>query len=115
MDDKKLARQIGAAIRSRRKEKGWTQAQLAEAVGVEKESVSRFENGAISPSVGRLLQLADALSSPISAFLCPIPDEIDAQAAALATLIHKLPAARRDIVVRLVENAVAVLASEHDT
>lgn len=115
MDDKKLARQIGATIRDRRKAQGWTQAQLAETVGVEKESISRFETGAISPSVGRLLQLADALKTPVSEFLCPIPDEVDAQAAALATLIHTLSPARRDIVVKLVENAVAVLACEHDT
>lgn len=115
MDDKELARQIGTAIRSHRKAKGWTQAQLAEAVEVEKESISRFETGAISPTVERLLQLAEALACPVSDLLRAPSDEVDAQAAAMAALIHKLPQNRREIVVRLVESAVAVLSLEKDT
>lgn len=41
--------------------KGWTQAQLAEAVGVAKQHISRWEKGSIKPSVAALVKIANAL------------------------------------------------------
>lgn len=41
--------------------KGWTQAQLAEAVGVAKQHISRWEKGANKPSVAALVKIAGAL------------------------------------------------------
>lgn len=115
MDGKELGRQIGAAIRARRKAKGWTQAQLAEAISVEKETISRFETGSISPTLERLVHLAETLGCPVGELFRPPSDMIDSDAATIAALIHTLPEGRRALVVRLVENVVQVLAAEAKT
>ncbi len=49
-----LAKQLGARIALRRRERGWTQAELAEKLQVETETVSRFERGHAMPSLKRL-------------------------------------------------------------
>lgn len=112
MDDKDLARQMGSAIRAKRKAKGWTQAQLAEAVSVEKETISRFETGAISPTLGRLLRLSEVLGCSVGDLFRAPSAKVDAQASTIAALIHTLPESRRELVVQLVENVVQVLATE---
>lgn len=48
-------------IRIARKKRGWTQDQLASAVGVKRSVISKYENGAISPSTDMLRQIAEAL------------------------------------------------------
>lgn len=63
--EKQLALQLGRAIAQRRKLKGHTQAELAELIGVEQETISRFERGATLPPLGRLADIADALKCPM--------------------------------------------------
>ena len=58
---------VGAQIRRRRKTKGMTQAELAEAVGVTVESISRAERGTIQPTVATLGHIAQALGTSIDA------------------------------------------------
>lgn len=47
-------------IKEYRESKGMTQVELAALIGVPQAAVSRWESGAISPSVGNLRKLADA-------------------------------------------------------
>lgn len=42
---KPLAQRLGTQIATLRKTKEWTQADLAERIGVEPETISRFERG----------------------------------------------------------------------
>lgn len=51
---KLLAKQLGVRLALRRRERGWTQADLAEKLQVETETVSRFERGHAMPSLKRL-------------------------------------------------------------
>jgi len=46
-----------------------TQAQLAEIIGVEVETISRIETGVQLPSLERLEEIATTLNSPLVAFL----------------------------------------------
>lgn len=46
-------------LKSLRKSKGFTQQQLAEKLGVKKQSVSNWENDNIVPSVEMLVKIAD--------------------------------------------------------
>ena len=48
-------------IAAARKKKGWTQAQLAEAVGADQAQVSRWEKGAVKPSAEYLDKIKAAL------------------------------------------------------
>lgn len=58
---------LGSRIKLIRKQAGMNQAQLAEASGVEINTISRYETGKSSPSVEQLLSLAAALKvSPIA-------------------------------------------------
>lgn len=44
---------------------GWTQAQLAEAVGVSRKTINTVENGVFVPSTTLALKLARALDRPV--------------------------------------------------
>lgn len=50
---------LGRNIRGCRKAHGWTQSELAEALGVVQSRISSFEAGRSIPSLEQLLQLMD--------------------------------------------------------
>ena len=50
---------IGSFLKNLRKEKGITQEQLAEKLGVSSRTVSRWETGSNLPDLGMLIELAD--------------------------------------------------------
>ena len=52
-------KQIGLFLKELRKQKGLTQGQLAEMLGVSDRSVSRWENGNNMPDLSILVELAD--------------------------------------------------------
>lgn len=60
---------IGSYLKELRREKGMTQAQLAEMVGVSDRSVSRWESGSNLPNLDILIQLADYYKVAISELL----------------------------------------------
>lgn len=54
-------------LREAREAKGWTQAQLADKVGVSRKTVNTVENGVFVPSTVIALKLALALDEPVEA------------------------------------------------
>lgn len=54
----------GDAIRERRNELGWTQAELAEATGYTQADISRIENHLIDARYSTIHRLIEALESP---------------------------------------------------
>lgn len=52
---------LGTRIKHLRQSKGMKQAELAEAAGVEINTISRYETGANAPSIEQLLNLSEAL------------------------------------------------------
>ena len=58
MDNKKF----GQFILQLRKEKGWTQEQLANSVGVKRATISKYESGAISPTIDMVRKINAALN-----------------------------------------------------
>ena len=52
-------------IRQARKEKGWTQEQLAEAMGVDPVQISRWETGKREPQTSTLVKIAAALDTTL--------------------------------------------------
>ena len=53
------------SIKSARKRRGWTQEQLANAIGVKRSVISKYESGSISPSIDTIQKIADALEISI--------------------------------------------------
>lgn len=64
-----FAKQVSEAIRGARESAGWTQGQLAEALGIRVPHISRLEKGTHLPSVATLKKVSDALEVPICSLL----------------------------------------------
>jgi HTH-type transcriptional regulator/antitoxin HipB len=60
------ARELGALIRSRRQQRAWTQADLAEKAGVSALWVSQFERGKATAQFGLILQTLKILGLALS-------------------------------------------------
>jgi len=60
-DATEVLQRWGAAIAARRKARGWSQAQLAEAVGVDQRTISAYEVGRQQFTAARGVAIAAAL------------------------------------------------------
>lgn len=69
--DAELDAELAARIRTRRQDRGLTQEQLAQRVGVGVRSISNYERGegAMRMSVGTALRMASVLQMPIGRLL----------------------------------------------
>lgn len=67
------SREIGAAIRKRRKELGLTQEQLAEKAGVSYQQLQRYENGGSMLNVENVQRIALSLQTPVAALFTASP------------------------------------------
>lgn len=68
-DSKSPPRQNGAAIRALREKDGWTQAALAEAVGIRQATLSAIESESASAYVTTLNLIARAMRVPVAAIM----------------------------------------------
>lgn len=62
---------IGRRIRFIREERGMTQTELGEAVGLNANRIQQYENGARNPKMDLCKKIADALEVEVSAFADP--------------------------------------------
>lgn len=90
---------MGGRLRTARRSVGLTQKQLAEALGVESITVSRWERGVTSPSLPRLRRIAEITETTVSD-LVRVPDAATAHAVELAALREEL-AETRELVDRV--------------
>jgi transcriptional regulator with XRE-family HTH domain len=65
----KFAKRIGQALAKQRIARKLTQEQVAEMIGVEQETISRFERGATLPPLLRLIDLAEIFDVPLDALV----------------------------------------------
>ncbi len=66
----RISRRLGRTIKSARVAAGMTQAELAEVINVDPETISRMERGATSPTIDRLAILATALKISLQELIC---------------------------------------------
>lgn len=59
---------IGARVSEIRKQKGFTQGQLGDAIDMTRENIGRIEKNKISPSVASLLKICEALDVSLPEF-----------------------------------------------
>lgn len=59
--DRRVLEAVGERVRAARLQRGWSQEQLAEALGVTPETVSRYETGSLPLSLSGLHRVADVL------------------------------------------------------
>ncbi|CAK7067190.1 MAG: hypothetical protein DELT_01696 [Desulfovibrio sp.] len=104
-----IAIAVGRAIAEQRKLVGLTQPQVAERMGVEKETVSRLETGTISQTVEGLQMLSEALNCPITRFFWQENEEKNVPAATIADMLDGLPAERQKTIVECVAMMIRAL------
>ena len=93
----------------KRKSCGLTQAQIAERLSVEKESISRMESGRIVLSLERLQQFAEVFCCSVGELLHEPSSDVEVQAKNIAELLQELSYEEREAVVRFVGEAVRLL------
>ena len=103
---------IAGNIACWRKKTGLTQAQVAERISVEKETVSRLESGKISLTVDRLQQLALIFGCSVNDLLKEPGVELQAQAETIAGMLRPLSHEEREAVVRFVGEAVRLFMTK---
>ena len=60
---------LGERIKLLRKERGWSQGELAEKIGADARQISRYENGRITPSVEVIVKIAQTFDVSIDYLL----------------------------------------------
>jgi len=103
----RLREQLGAELRKARIALGLTQADVAEKVETDPETVSRFERGATLPSLTRLLDLADALDVSVSALLGAASPRATDELEELRASLAALPAKDRRLAAAIVKTIAA--------
>lgn len=61
MKKEQLLKKLGDRIREIRIEKGMTQAELANSIGKDQQSIQRLEAGNVNPSIFYLFEIANGL------------------------------------------------------
>ncbi|MFA5923647.1 MAG: helix-turn-helix transcriptional regulator [Methylococcaceae bacterium] len=102
---------LGANIAERRKKLGWTQAELAERIGVDTETISRFERGNNLPSLQRLEKLADALTIPLYRLVAASSPRADDQSFILDEWISELTPRDREFALNTLKQLCVHLAT----
>lgn len=92
VDDRELSLQkrLGLNIATRRKSLGWTQEYLAQHMGVDTETISRFERGVTAPSLKSIEKLASLLTITIAELLSELSPPEPTQLEVLSRLIEPL-------------------------
>lgn len=101
--------QLGRKIRSRRKQLGMTQEQLAEMLGVGHQALSRIEQGHIAPKMDRLPSLAKALQCTVADLFRPEDDSQSTYANRIADLFTGLPTPKQEFVFQHISSLVFLL------
>ena len=99
-----LAIPLGRNIAVRRKQLSWTQGQLAERVGVDAETISRFERGVHLPSLPTLYKLALIMAVDLGGLVSTEPlAELD-ESVVFNTLIRDLSVENRKFILNIVRD-----------
>lgn len=62
-----MAERLANKLKEERTARGWTQAELAERIGVSRKTINTVENGIFIPSALLALKLAGMLEKPVEA------------------------------------------------
>ncbi len=103
VSEAQLSKAVGAAIGRARVQCGLTQDQVAEALEIGPEAVSRMERGVVIPSLIRLVEFAELFKCPVETFFSRATGLTDDNANAIAKLISVLNRGDRQFVLEIVE------------
>ena len=94
--EEQFAKRLGRALAKQRAGANLTQEQVAERLGVEQETISRFERGATIPPLLRLIDLAELYDVPLDTLVRAGSARSQDQATNIAALLSDLPEEDRE-------------------
>ena len=97
-----LQERLAKNLASYRKKLGMTQAQLAERLDVDTETVSRFERGIHLPSLAMLERIAGVLHLKISELLGEAEPQPLSSAIAISAWLNAIPEPHREFLAKMV-------------
>ncbi len=97
---------VGQALAAERKRLGWSQQTVAEKIGIEPESISRIENGAIAPTLVRLRRFAQIYGCSMESLIGKTSDQSPDIARQLAARLEELSEADRTFVAEQTMNLI---------
>jgi len=104
--DQVLLREVGQRVAHARRDRGWSQEQLAEAIDIQPTTLSRLETGDRAISLSTLNRMAEAIGVGLGDLLDVDRDlpaiEHSPEHAELLRGFEKLPKSRKELVLKLV-------------
>ncbi len=97
---------VGKALATERKRLGLSQQAVAEKIGIEPESISRIENGAIAPTLARLRQFAQVYGCSMESLIGKSSDQSPDIAKRIASKLEDLSEADRAFVAEQTMNLI---------
>lgn len=94
---------IGACIKHKRQETGYTQEMVSERLNMATASYARYETGNSTPDIMRLIRIAEIFECGLDELLVGISPKPDDQAKYIASLLQGLKRADRLHIVKIVE------------
>ena len=104
-----IARAAGTAVARRRANADLSQDQVAEALGIGPEAVSRLERGVVELSVSRLVELAELFDCGLDELLFESSSRPADQGFAIAREIESVPAKEREALLGIVMQLAQIL------
>ncbi len=101
---------VGARLRIRRIEKGFSQTKLADRLGVSCQQLQKYENGANRIGASRLFQVAQILEVPVSYFFRGLDEQLD-MSISVPDDLTELEPERMSEVTKLVDSFVRIKSS----
>lgn len=104
-----LAKRLSKNLSDRRKKLGLTQEKIAGRVGLDTESVSRFERGKTLPSLATLERLAIGLETTIADLLSEYPGSAYTPAERIGGLLAQMKPGLQEEVIAVIEHMCRVV------
>lgn len=104
---------IGRAIAKYRKAAGLSQEQLAEALGLRNEAVSRMERGIVVPTVERLMEMAEIFGCPLADLVTETSNRPTDEAIYLQSLLAAVNKEDMQMLMEVIEKLVTRLKSNN--
>lgn len=108
-----LHHMIGKAIAKYRKAAGLSQNQLAEALDLGNEAISRIERGIVIPTVERLIKMAEIFDCPVSKLLTETSNRPTDEAIYLQSLLATVNKEDKQMLMEVIEKLATRLKSNN--
>jgi transcriptional regulator with XRE-family HTH domain len=111
MQDDAIRKELGLRIKQLRKDKGWTQKELANQVGCSSPQLNKYEAGQNTPPLDRLLQFATALNTTIDFLITGQVSDVapmsNTRLVQRLQLIDRFNADEKETVIKLLDAMIA--------